>query len=136
MIRMLGFAAALCALGASAQEIAVSADQMRLLELETRPAQAAGTLRLAGLPAQVEIAAGAQRSVLAPWSSQVLMLQADIGDRVAAGTPLAELASSEQAAAACRFQVQLMDVMSAQSGEAAARAMRAFAVVMRDGARG
>lgn len=110
MIRMLGFAAALCALGASAQEIAVSADQMRLLELETRPAQAAGTLRLAGLPAQVEIAAGAQRSVLAPWSSQVLMLQADIGDRVAAGTPLAELASSEQAAAAARLvQAQALE---------------------------
>lgn len=44
--------------------------------------------------------------------------------------------STEQAAAACRFQVQLMDVMSAQSDEAAARAMRAFAVVMRDGAQG
>ncbi len=103
MMRILGCALALFACAATAQEIAVSADQMRLLELETRAAEVATNLRLRGLPAQIEIAAGAQRSVLAPWSSQVLMLLADIGDRVEAGTPLAELASAELAAAAARL---------------------------------
>lgn len=103
MIRKLGWTMALWACAATAQEIVVSADQVRLLELETNPAEAAGSLRLRGLPAQVEIAAGAQRSVLAPWASQVLVLLADIGDRVEAGAPLAELASAELAAAAARL---------------------------------
>ena len=108
------------AAAAAAAEIQLNADQIRLLEIRTAPAAPATKLRLAGLPAEIEIAAAAQRGVAAPFAGQVLVLHAGVGDRVAAGAPLADLGSAEYAAA------------SARQRQAQANAERARAQVTRD----
>jgi RND family efflux transporter MFP subunit len=102
------------ALGSAAAEIRISSDQVRLLELESAAVEVAAGVRIGGLPAQIEIAAQAQRAVVAPFAGQVLALHAEIGDVVAKGEPLADLASPEHAAAAARLsQAQAQERRSA-----------------------
>jgi RND family efflux transporter MFP subunit len=102
------------AFASAAAEISISSDQVRLLELETAPVEVAAGVRIGGLPAQIEIAAQAQRAVVAPFAGQVLALHAEIGDELAKGAPLADLASSEHAAAAARLsQAQAQEQRSA-----------------------
>lgn len=88
---------------AHAAEIELNADQSRLLEIRTAPVVAAADVRLRGLPAQIEIAAEAQRGVAAPFGGQVLTLHADVGDTLEAGAPLADLVSAEYAQANSRL---------------------------------
>jgi RND family efflux transporter MFP subunit len=112
------------AAGAVAADIRISTDQVRLLDLQSTPATAATDLRISGLAAQIEIAAEAQRTVVAPFAGQVLVVHAEIGDRVAAGAPLADLASAEQAAANAR--VSQAQALERKAGAQARRDQQLF----------
>jgi cobalt-zinc-cadmium efflux system membrane fusion protein len=110
---------AVCLAGSAyAAEIELNADQLRLLEIGTAPVVAAEDVRLRGLPAQIEIAAEAQRGVAAPFAGQVLSLRADVGDTLEAGAPLADLVSAEYAEANARL-LQAQAITRRASAQAA-----------------